>query len=183
MDEEALDFEDEDDDIVDVDDNGQDLVISTDPIVVTNYSTHARNVLRAAEAVAATAPGGAMTSEHLLLSLCGDPECAAAQVLEQIGFSAEKVTGTIAFVAGPQAPDEPAGAVVLSPRVERILTDAGIEAGNRKATQIDTLHLLIALVRQRQGIAALALESPGVGHEPVGAAISQAMRSGLTDPS
>jgi ATP-dependent Clp protease ATP-binding subunit ClpC len=183
MDEEALDFEEDDDEIVDVDDNGQDLVISTDPIVVTNYSVHARNVLRAAEAAAATAPGGAMTSEHLLLSLCDDPECAAAQVLEQIGFTADRISGTIAFVVGPQAGGEPGDAVVLSPRVERVLTDAGIEAGNRKATQIDTLHLLIALVRLRQGVAALALETPGVGHEPVGAAISQAMRNGLTDPS
>jgi hypothetical protein len=41
----------------------------------------------------------------------------------------------------------------------------------------------VALLRERQGIAALALESPGVGHEPIGAAISQAMRNGLTDPS
>ena len=178
MDDEALGFEDDD-----VDDNGQDLVISTDPIVVTKYSAHAKNVLQSAEAAAASAPGGAMTSEHLLLSLSGDPDCAAAQVLEQIGFSAERITGTISFVSGPQASGEPAGAVVLSPRVERVLTEAGIEAGNRKADQIDTLHLLIALVRQRQGIAALALETPGVGHEPVGAAISQAMRNGLTDPS
>jgi ATP-dependent Clp protease ATP-binding subunit ClpC len=179
MDEEALDFEDDDE----VDERGQDVVISTEPIVVTNYSTHAENVLRAAEAAAAAAPGGAMTIEHLLLSLCDDPDCAAARVLEQIGFTRERIAATIAFVSGPQPPGSPTGPVVLSPRVERVLTDAGIEAGNRKATQIDTLHLLIALVRQRQGIAALALETPGVGHEPVGAAISQAMRNGMTDPS
>jgi hypothetical protein len=38
-------------------------------------------------------------------------------------------------------------------------------------------------MRERQGIAALALEAPAVGHELLGAAISQAMRNGTTDPS
>lgn len=175
MDDEELDLE--------FEDNGQDLVISTDPIVVTAYSTHARNALRAAEAAASAAPGGVLTCEHLLLSLCRDPECAATEVLERCGFPAERVAATIAFIGGTASSGEPATAVILSPRVERVLTNAGIEAGHRKAEQIDTLHLLIGLVRERQGIAALALETPGVGHEPVGAAISQAMRNGLTDPS
>src|SRR5262245_49135694 len=131
MDEEVLDFEDDE-----LDDSGQDFVISTEPTVVTNYSIHARNALRAAEASAATAPGGATTSEHLLLSRSGDPECAAAQVLARIGFTADRIAGTIAFVSGGPPPAESSSAVVLSPRVERMLTDAGIEAGNRKAPQI-----------------------------------------------
>ncbi len=59
----------------------QDYVISTEPVVVTDYSAHARHVLQTAEAAAATAPGGVATCEHLLLSLAGDEDCAAAQVL------------------------------------------------------------------------------------------------------
>lgn len=163
--------------------SGQDLVISTDPILVTAYSIHAKQVLQEAESAAATAPGGALTGEHLLLCLSANAECAAAQVLSDCGFDGTAIARTITFVQGTAQPSEMATAVVLSPRMERVLIAAGHEAAIQKRDQVDTLHLLVALLRERQGVAALALESPGVGHEPVGAAISQAMRNGVTDPS
>ena len=165
------------------DESGQDIVISTEPVVVTTYSSHVRLVLQVAEATAAATPGGTMTCEHLLLSLSNDPGCAAAQVLAGCGFDSQRIGRTIAFVQGAQPPGDGSAVVVLSPRVERVLTNAGREASTQKSGQIDTLHLLVALVRERQGIAALALESPAVGHELIGAAISQAMRNGTTDPS
>jgi ATP-dependent Clp protease ATP-binding subunit ClpC len=177
MDDEALDFE------LEFDESRQEPVISTEPIVVTTYSSHARDVLQSAETSAATAPAGTMTCEHLLLSLVTDQECAAARVLLSCGLDAARIGQTIAFVQGAQPPSEPAAAVILSPRIERVLINASREASIQKRDQIDTLHLLVALLRERQGIAVLALEAPGVGHELVGAAISQAMRSGMTDPS
>ena len=133
---------------------------------------------------AAVAPGGVLTCEHLLLSLVNESECGAAQTLAGCGFERERVGQTIAFVQGAvPPPEELVSPVVLSPRVERVLTNAGREAAIQKAEQVDTLHLLVGLLREKQGIAVLALESPGVGFELVGAAISRAMRDGVTDPS
>lgn len=176
MDDEVFDLE--------TDEPGQDSVISTEPIVVTTYSSHARHVLQQAEAAAAVAPGGVLTCEHLLLSLVNESECGAAQTLAGCGFERERVGQTIAFVQGAvPPPEELVSPVVLSPRVERVLTNAGREAAIQKAEQVDTLHLLVGLLREKQGIAVLALESPGVGFELVGAAISRAMRDGVTDPS
>lgn len=174
---------DDDDVYIEPDENEQDRVIPTEAVVVTEYSACARHVLQTAETAAAAAPGGVLTCEHLLLSLIGDPENAAARVLANGGFSAETVTQAVTFIAGPQPEQEPAEAIILSPRVERVLVAAGVEAGNRGAERIDTLHLLFAIIRERQGIAAAALETPGVGHELVGAALSNAMRSGMTDPA
>lgn len=176
MDDEAFDE-------LEFDERGQDFVISTEPIAVTVYSSSAKQVLQHAEALAATAPGGAITSEHLLLSLSADNQCAAAQVLAECGFDGASIARTIAFVQGETPLAESAATVVLSPRMERVLTTAGREAATHKRDQVDTVHLLVALLRERQGIAALALESPGVGLEPVGAAISRAFRDGVTDPS
>ena len=173
-----------DDDVyIESEESEQDHVISTEPVIVTDYSPHARYVLETAETAAANAPGGVLTCEHLLLSLAGDSECAAVQVLAQCGFPGESVVRTVTFIAGPQPAQESASAVILSPRAERVLAGASVEAGNRSAEQIDTLHLLFALIRERNGIAAAALETPGVGHEMVGAALSNAMRTGMTDPS
>jgi ATP-dependent Clp protease ATP-binding subunit ClpA len=174
---------DDDDVYIELEESEQDRVISTDAVIVTDYSPHARNVIETAEAAAANAPGGVLTCEHLLMSLAGNPECAAAQVMAQCGFPGESVIRTISFIAGPQPVQEPAAEIVRSPRADRVLTGASIEAGNRNAEQIDTLHLLFALIRERHGIAAAALETPGVGHEIVGAALSNAMRNGMTDPS
>jgi ATP-dependent Clp protease ATP-binding subunit ClpC len=174
---------DDSDDFIEPEESEQEYVISTEPVVVTDYSAHARHVLQSAEAAAATAPGGIATCEHLLLSLAGNEDCAAAQVLTECGFTGATIAQTVDFIAGSQPTVEPAPQVILSPRVERVLTSASIEAGNRKAERIDTLHLLFALVRERQGIAAAALETPGVGHEMIGAALSNAMRNGVTDRS
>lgn len=162
----------------------QQPVIATETVVVTEYTNCAKDVLKAAEDAAATAPGGVLTCEHLLMSLAGDDRCAGARVLKECGFTCEVITRTITFISGGGlSATERAEAVVLSPRVERVITGAGTEAGNRNAERIDTLHLLYALLRERQGIAAAALETPGVGLEPIGAALSNAIRNGLTDPS
>ena len=176
MDDEAFDE-------LEFEERGQDSVISTEPIVVTVYSSSAKAVLQRAETLAATAPGGAMTGEHLLLSLSADGQCAAAQVLTKCGFDGSTIARTVAFVQGEPPLQETATPVVLSPRMERVLTTAGREAAIHTREQVDTLHLLVGLLRERQGIASLALESPGVGLEPVGAAISRAIRDGVTDPS
>lgn len=175
MDDESFDL--------DLDEPGQDSVISTEPIVVTTYSGYARSVLHNAEMTAALAPGGTMTSEHLLLSLVQHPTCAAAQVLAGCGFDAQRIGQTIGFIQGPQPVAESSAVVVLSPRMERVLLTAGHEAAIQNSESIDTLHLLVAVLREQQGIAAMALEAPGVGYELVGAAISQAMRNGMTDQS
>ncbi len=176
MDDEAFDD-------LEFDESGQDVVISTEPIAVTVYSNSAKDVLEHAETLAATAPGGAMTVEHLLLSLAADSDCAAARVLRESGFDGPAIARTIAFIQGEAQSAGVAPSVVLSPRMERILTAAGREAATQKSEQVDTLHLLVALLRERQGIALLSLESPGVGLEPIGAAISRAIREGVTDPS
>jgi len=163
--------------------HGQDLVISTDSSVVTAWSYHARNALQSAEAEARSAPGGVLTGEHLLLGLARDPDCAAARVLGDCGFDDSVLRAMIAFIRGEPSPTEPAGFAVRSPRVERVLANAAHEAARRHCDQIDTLHMLIGLLHEGTGIAALVLESPGIGHEHLGNAIARATRDGVTDPS
>ncbi|MEZ4531759.1 MAG: Clp protease N-terminal domain-containing protein [Thermomicrobiales bacterium] len=173
----------EDNEYFELEEGESELVIATEPIVVTDYSAHAQQVLLSAKTAAVTSPGGVMTCELLLCSLISDPESAATLVLAQCGFTAEYVTHTIGFIGGTVPAQAPSETVVASPRVERVLATAAIEAGNRGADRIDTLHLLYALIREQQGIAAVALEMPGVGHEMIGAALSNAFRTGMTDPS
>lgn len=161
----------------------QEFVASTSPIVVTAFSHHAQQALQTAESMAAGVPDGVVTCEHLLLGLASDPESAGAVVLHDCGFDLAYLETTIAFIRGTSPHAESPSAVMRSPRVERVLEHAGREAANRASDRIETLHLLIGILREGRGIAALVLESPGVGHERLGAALSQATRNGVTDPS
>jgi hypothetical protein len=46
---------------------------------------------------------------------------------------------------------------------------------------VGTIHLLLALVREREGIAVMLLEVPGVALERIGGAMMRALREGATD--
>lgn len=161
----------------------QDFVISTEPVVVTDYSRHASRVIESAQIAAQAAPGGILTCEHLLLGIANDPDCAAAHVLAGCGFSGELIEQTIAFIGGPVPVMDTVSDVLCSPRAERVIAGASLEAGNRNASRVDTLHLLFALLHEQKGIAVAALTSPVVGLEVAGAALSNALRNGMTDPS
>ncbi len=163
--------------------DGQDVVITTNPGTATVYSTHALRVLQTAASMAAMAPGGILTCEHLLLALASESDSVACAALADCGFDASNLRLSIAFIRGDHAECAPAETIVHSPRVERVLALARQEAGTQHRDRIETLHLLIGIVREGRGIAALALESPGVGHERLETAISHAIRNGVTDPS
>lgn len=174
---------DDDDVLTDSEESDQYFVSAPEVVVVSDYSLHARRALQNAEADAVSAHVGVVTCEHLLLSLAADSACAAAALLLQCGFSGESITQAVRFIAGLQPTEIPNAAVDFSPRLERVLHGAGIEAGKRNAAQVDTLHLLFALIQEQKGIAVAALEAPGVGHQTIGAALSNALRNGVTDPA
>lgn len=161
----------------------EEFVTATSPMVVTARSHAVERAMETATALAAASSSGIVTCEHLLLGLAEDPGAAAARVLSSCGFDASTLHTRIDFVRGSLAPAEEPPAVSISPRVERVFALAGREAANRKRDRIETLHVLIGLLRERHGIAAFVLEEPGVGHERLGAAISQATRNGVSDLS
>jgi ATP-dependent Clp protease ATP-binding subunit ClpC len=89
----------------------------------------------------------------------------------------------LAFILGRNTTEGPSIDVRFSPRMEDILSVAREEAGRRGARCVETSHLLMALLRQRRGVAVLLLETPGLGLEPLGAALNRAMREGVSDQS
>ena len=121
-------------------------------------------------------------TEHLLIALAREEGAAAARVLASLDLTAERLRDWVAFIAGRGedrrnvAADPP-----HSPRLQRVLASAQKEAARRGQQQVDTLQLLLALVRERQGLAVVLLEAPGVGLERIGGAMMRALREGATD--
>ena len=86
----------------------------------------------------------------------------AAKVLEKNGVTAEKVKDKINEYIGigvslPQQTELP-----LTPRSKRILEMSALEARRLNHSYIGTEHLLMAIIRDGDGVAAKILESLGV---------------------
>ena len=145
------------------------------------FSRSALNVLERSERLARERTHAFVTSDDMFASLVTEPECAMSFVLESLQLSGAGLVQNLAFILGRNAPQSPSIDAVYSPRMDEIISFARAEAGRRGARCVETSHLLMALLRQRQGMAALLLETPGLGLEPVGAALSRAIREEVSD--
>lgn len=150
--------------------------------VTESYTACARNVLKYANEEARSLGHAHLGTEHLLIALAREEQGAAARVLSSLGFTADQLRNSVAFIAGrgqPLLPDnhEPSP----TPRLNRVLESAAQEAKKRSHAVVSTLHLLLALLREREGLAVMLLESPGVGLERIGGALMRAFRDGLSD--
>ncbi|MGD9712135.1 MAG: Clp protease N-terminal domain-containing protein [Thermomicrobiales bacterium] len=127
--------------------------------------------------------GHAWVSTDDIFAAMLSTDCAASRTLQTLNMSTDGLLERLAFILGRDGGVAPRNAGEFSPRVERVMQSARIEAARRKAPAVDTLHLLGALLRERRGVPSLLLETPGLGLEPVGAALNRAIREGMTDPS
>jgi len=142
----------------------------------------ARTALDLARREAIAAGEDALCTEHLLVGLAETTRGAAKRVLDELNLDAEHLRATVRFIVGPGANTEPAnGRMEYSPRTRRVLALAARDADKRGAAQIGTLNLLSGLLRERAGVAVLLLETPGVGLELAGQALSRAHREGWKD--
>lgn len=119
-------------------------------------------------------------SEHLLIGLAREERGVAARVLASLDLSAERLRESIVFIGG-RGEGPPTNDPAPTPRLQRILEAAEKEATRRQQPQVGTIHLLLALVREREGIAVMVLEVPGVALERIGGAMMRALREGASE--
>jgi ATP-dependent Clp protease ATP-binding subunit ClpC len=120
-------------------------------------------------------------TEHLLIGLAREERGAAARVLASLDLTADQLRESVVFIGGRGEGEAPVEEPTPTPRLERVLEAAEKEATRRKQSQVETLHLLLALVREREGVAVMLLEVPGVALERIGGAMMRALREGATD--
>lgn len=123
--------------------------------------------------------GGAshVGAAHLLVGLAAREETAAGRLFASLSITTEEIRTRLSFVEGFASRQEAsADELPLSPRAERVLLAADKDGGKRTLHEIGTLHLLNALLAERDGIAVFVLEEPGVGLERFGATLQKALR-------
>ncbi len=105
-------------------------------------------------------------TEHLLLGILREGSAAAALIAQ--GVTVEGMRGGIMFILGGRPQGSAGSQLEFTPRTRQVLALAGEEAHRVGEPAISPHHLLVAILREGQGIAAQLLQISGVRLEQVG---------------
>jgi ATP-dependent Clp protease ATP-binding subunit ClpC len=130
------------------------------------FSERARRVLSLAQEEAQRFNHNYIGTEHILLGLVREQEGGAAKVLANLEVELAKVRSAVEFIIGRGERPTP-GEIGLTPRAKKVIELAVDEARRLDHHYIGTVHLLIGLMREGEGVAAGVLESLGVTLEKV----------------
>ncbi len=101
-------------------------------------------------------------SEHLLLALCTEEDCAAAKLLARRGVNADHVRDSIVTLVG-EGTQSDVGPADMTPRTKRIIEHSAMEARRTGQGYIGTEHLLVALLAEEDCVACRILSELHVG--------------------
>ena len=144
------------------------------------YTPSARQVVAFANEEARSLRHGALGVEHLLLGVLLDGVGHGGRALRSLGLSAELVRGRVAELLPPGTPT--AGAIPFTPRAQQVLARADGESRGLGHERVGTEHLVLAIARERDGIAMRILEERHLGAEAVRDAVRRALEEAVEPP-
>jgi hypothetical protein len=120
------------------------------------FTERARQVVVLAQEEARQLKHNYIGTEHILLGLLREEEGLAAQALESLGISIDRVRAQIVRIVG-NGEEVTSGQIPFTPRAKKILELALREALSLGHNYIGTEHILLGLVRENEGVAARIL--------------------------
>ncbi len=126
------------------------------------FSESARKVLTRAQGAAQRLGHNYIDTEHLLLGLAEQESGVASKVLANLGIPANKVQPAVEFLIGKGQKSSTTEEVGLAPRAKKVIEFAIDEARRFNASYIGAEHILLGLLREKEGIAYNVLENLGV---------------------
>ena len=101
-------------------------------------------------------------TEHLLLGIIKEGKGKAATVLTNLGLNLDTVKQSVEDYVATSGGTMTIGEVPFTPRAKQILEVAANEAKEMKTQFVDIEHLLLALLKDKEGVAAQILAAFGV---------------------
>jgi len=128
------------------------------------FTQRARNAVLHAQEEARQLNHPAIGTEHLLLGLLREGEGVGARALLNMGLDLEKVREEITRLIGADNAntERAAGDLPITPRAKKVFNLAFDEARLQGVNYVGTEHLLLALIREEEGVAGQVLISMGV---------------------
>jgi ATP-dependent Clp protease ATP-binding subunit ClpC len=128
------------------------------------FTDRARRVIVLAQEEAVALDHGWIGTEHILLGLARDGEGVAGRALTAMGISLDEMRQAVEAIIGRGASPPPeSGHIPFTPRAKKVLELSLREAMQLGADHIGTEHILLALIREGDGVAAQVLRDGGVG--------------------
>jgi len=140
------------------------------------FSERARRALTRAQEEAQHFGHSYIDTEHILLGLIAEEDSVASQVLNNLGVATSKVRSAVEFIVG-RGGRPSTNEVGLTPRAKKVIELAVDEARRLNHSYIGTEHLLLGLLKEREGSAAGVLESLGITFDKVLAEVNKLLNA------
>ena len=124
------------------------------------FTDRAKRVVVLAQVEARRLNHNYIGTEHLLLGLVAEEEGVAARALTALGISIDKVRQEVQEIVG-SGTSPPTGHIPFTPRAKKALELSLREALTLGHNYIGTEHMLLGLVTEGEGVAAVALSRLG----------------------
>jgi len=129
------------------------------------FSDRVKRVMQLAREEAARLGHNYIGTEHLLLGIIREGKGSAVNVLTNLGLNLESIKQSIDDYVASSGGSMTMGEVPFTPRAKQILEIAANEAKQMKSQFVRTCHLLLALLKDKDGVAAQILAAFGVDHK------------------
>lgn len=126
------------------------------------YTDNAKAALVLAKRMAKTTGQNYIGTEHVLLGLLKQKSGVAAEILQSHGVTTEKVMEVIRELIAPSGTVSILERDGYSPRAVQILEEADRQAARFRSAQTGTEHLLLAIIKEGDNIAARLLYTLGI---------------------
>lgn len=137
-----------------------------------NFTLRAKRAVQRAQQEAEQFGHPYVGTEHLLLGLVALGEGVAVDILEQMGVSIEDIRLAVEKAVGQgEGGTKTQGQLPFTPRTKKVFQLAIAEAQSMQHNYVGTEHLLLALLREGEGVAAQVLLNLNVDFDEVQAAV------------
>jgi ATP-dependent Clp protease ATP-binding subunit ClpA len=146
------------------------------------FTDCARDALSSAEYAARRLGDPFVGTDHVLVGLAMSETGAAFKVMEPFNVTPRQLEQSMKFIRGDQS-EAPKNGIQngYSPRLVRVLARATKEATYRGDAEVGTIHLLLGILRERQGLSVFLLEAAGLGPKRIEQIIDRAQSVGWKD--
>jgi len=129
------------------------------------FTDQARKAIEYARDEAARLKHDYIGTEHLLLGVIKLGAGPAIEILSNIGIDSAELKGSIEEMVQPSGGTMQVGQLPLTARAKKTLEISGNEARALKSKDIDTEHILLALLKDEEGVAAQVLSMYDVDYK------------------
>ncbi len=126
------------------------------------YTAKAKQVLKNAEEIASELNHSYIGTEHVLAALISVEDCSASIILRNNKVEYDNIVDLIEKLVAPSAGIEVLDKDIFTPRVKEMLEYAKNYTGITGDKQVGTNHILLALLREKEGVATRLLNTIGV---------------------